>query len=372
MHLVWMLLIAFLCFKDTWAGSRLGSARAWGHQLSLPSTGQSSTAPLFTSRYTQNPSVPVSGSSASFPPNPVLSTQVANQAVPVKTPAPLQTSIAPALTSWHSGLFGQMLMGAAVGMGVMSLVHAFGLGQDHAQGIMALLLLMTIGSCVYLVWALWRKRRGTAQVPSYGPVRMAGGIAGMRSSSGALAPMYNPKNVGNDASARPWEMGGMATAETSKGLDSTPKTIPNPFGLERLRQADQALQEAHGTQDALLDVEAFKALAKEQFLNLQDAWDRLDMNRLELFLSPDMFTLVKGQFAQRTTGPQKTEVMMLQAQWLGVQHVQGQSVASVELSGMSREAQEVSFTPFREIWSWTRPLAQDPAAWLVCGLEPLQ
>jgi predicted lipid-binding transport protein (Tim44 family) len=184
--------------------------------------------------------------------------------------------------------------------------------------------------------------------------------------------MYNPKNVGNDASARPWEMGGMATAETSKGLDSSPKTIPNPFEPERLRQADQAMQEARGAQDALLDVEAFKAMAKEQFLNLQDAWDRLDMNRLELFLSPDMFTLVKGQFALRATGPQKTEVMMLQAQWLGVEHVQGQSVASVELSGMSREAQEVSFTPFREIWSWTRPLAQDHATWLVCGLEPLQ
>lgn len=360
MQVCCFLLSALLTLQESEAGARFGGGRAMGQQRSsLPLGARSSAHP--------NPSSPAP---TAGPMNSASSAQAASPATPLKTSTPAQTAAPVPSTSWGGGWVGRMLMGAAVGVGVMSLAHAFGLGQEDAQGMMSLLLLILMGTCLYLAWTLWIRWRTRSQVQRFG-VGMSG-RAGMQPTSGAIGSMYNPKNVGNDASARPWETGNVAHVDSSKGLDLAQKAILKPFEPQQLGSWESGLHEVDESQQAVPDVEAFKTMAKEQFLNLQDAWDHLDLNRLASFLSPDMFALVKAQFAERTTGPQKTEVMMLQAQWLGIEQVQGQSIASVELSGMSREAQEASFTPFREIWSWTRPVAIEHSSWLVCGLEPLQ
>ena len=363
MQLCCFLLSALLTLQESEAGARFGGGRAMGQQRSsLPLGARSSAHPI------PNSPAPTAG-----PMNAASSAQAASPATPatpLKSSTPAQTAAPVPSTSWGGGWVGRMLMGAAVGVGVMSLAHAFGLGQEDAQGMMSLLLLILMGTCLYLAWTLWIRWRTRSQVQRFG-VGMSG-RAGMQPNSGAFGAMYNPKNVGNDASARPWETGNVAHVDSSKGLDLAQKAILKPFEPQQMGSWESGLHEVDESQQAVPDVEAFKTMAKEQFLNLQDAWDHLDLNRLASFLSPDMFALVKAQFAERTTGPQKTEVMMLQAQWLGIEQVQGQSIASVELSGMSREAQEASFTPFREIWSWTRPVAIEQSSWLVCGLEPLQ
>ena len=264
-----------------------------------------------------------------------------------------------------------MLMGAALGVGIMSLAHAFGGGPEHAQSLMLVVLVVLMGTCAYMVWRFWLQPR--ASLGANGLVSQRGpSFASAEGSRSSVSPLYNPKNVGNDASARPWETQSILFSDASKTAQAASRAVLKPFEPKQLGLWDAAPEGPSAQAGALPDVEVFKEMAKTQFMALQDAWDHLDTHVLASFLNPDMFVLVKAQLTERGAQVQKTEVMMLQAQWLGLERMGGQDIASVELSGMSREAQEASFTPFREIWSWTRPVGEERATWLVCGLEPLQ
>lgn len=273
-----------------------------------------------------------------------------------------------------------MLMGAALGVGMVSLAHALGWGPGFAEGFMWAFLLVLVLLVGYGLWGLrglFHRQTSRTEEPSDLSFMQALKASSSGPTSAAVAVSgrtYNPKNVGNDASARPWESSPVLQVDGSvRPQMAAIGAVQKPFEPQQLSLWDLP-NDSQPTQSINLpDVESFKTMAKEHFMQLQDAWDHLDIERLASFLNPEMLGLVKAQLSELGLKPQKTEVMMLQAQWLGYQaNASGQHIASVELSGMSREAQETSFTPFREIWSWSRPMDQERSAWLVCGLEPLQ
>jgi hypothetical protein len=67
----------------------------------------------------------------------------------------------------------------------------------------------------------------------------------------------------------------------------------------------------------------FLAAAKRNFVTLQDAWDRGDVASLRSMMTDEMLGEIKSQLAERekTLGgvPNKTEVVMLDAQLLGIE-----------------------------------------------------
>lgn len=157
---------------------------------------------------------------------------------------------------------------------------------------------------------------------------------------------YSPKNVGNDASARPWE-----------SLDDA-----SPL-------AAQTHRAAHG-----FDAESFLNVSKANFLSLQDAWDRSDVGSLRAMMTEGMLTQIQSQLSERErsgAGPNKTDVVVLDAQLLGLEEQDEAYLASVEFSGLIREEPSAGPNPFREIWSITRPKASDDG-WLVAGVQALQ
>ena len=90
------------------------------------------------------------------------------------------------------------------------------------------------------------------------------------------------------------------------------------------------------------DTEGFLAAAKRNFVTLQDAWDRA--RRREPALDDDGRDAGRDQVAaepsaKRTLGgePNKTDVVMLEAQLLGIEDLGDDYMASVEFSGMIRE-----------------------------------
>jgi len=378
------------------AGVRFGGGRAMGHQHSAgaagpkntPSNSVSTAPPPAQSAASVAPSsapvapVPGVGPSSAGSSSPGASSVSSSNASSGTAPYPSRptpsapASVAPPASSFFGGFASRMLMGAALGLGVMSLAHAWGWAPEQAQGLMMVLLLLLVGGCIYMIWQLlFNRKASTYSHHHLSPmnVSMGSGFGQAHASTQALGRTYNPKNVGNDASARPWEsQGGLFSDASSTSSEAAWRAVQKPFEPQQLGLWETQNDKSKESPGHLTDVESFKNMAKEHFLNLQDAWDHLDIDRLASFLNPEMLTLVKTQLAQLGLKPQKTEVMMLQAQWLGLQPVEGHHIASVELSGMSREANEPSFTPFREIWSWTRPIADEHAAWLVCGLEPLQ
>jgi predicted lipid-binding transport protein (Tim44 family) len=176
------------------------------------------------------------------------------------------------------------------------------------------------------------------------------GAAG--SPADAVAPaQYSPKNVGNDASARPWEHhagGGSMIGSALAG--------PQSWGVP-----------------AGFDTDGFLAAAKRNFVTLQDAWDRADIATLRSMMTDEMIGEIRQQLAERElhTGgqPNKTEVVMLDAKLLGIEELQDAYLASVEFSGVIREDVSAGPSPFREVWNMTKPAS---GGWLVAGVQALQ
>ena len=89
----------------------------------------------------------------------------------------------------------------------------------------------------------------------------------------------------------------------------------------------------------------------------------------------EQLQMVQGQLAQRDAQPGaqmgKTDVVMLQAELLGIEERASDYLASVEFSGMIREDASAGPSPFREVWNMTKP-RDGSAGWLVAGVQALQ
>ncbi|MEI8326854.1 MAG: Tim44 domain-containing protein, partial [Betaproteobacteria bacterium] len=93
--------------------------------------------------------------------------------------------------------WGAMLGGLAAGLGLAWLASSLGLGETFGQllmfGLLALAVMVAVG------WFM--RRRGAA-----GATAAPMAYPGVGSGPGVNGPSnYRPENVGNDASARPWE-----------------------------------------------------------------------------------------------------------------------------------------------------------------------
>ena len=201
-------------------------------------------------------------------------------------------------------------------------------------------------------------RRRATTMPS--PYAFGGG--GGSSVNPGHMPQYNPAKVGNDASARPWE-------QTSTALDSGAA----PRSGVRI---DSSL--VGGNQNwfipADFDVQGFVAAAKDNFISLQAAWDRADIPALRAMMTDSMLHEIQTQLAERgqlVQGPNSTEVVMLEAQLLGIEDLGEGYMASIEFSGMIREEAHATPNPFREVWNMTKPKTGG-AGWLVAGVQALQ
>jgi predicted lipid-binding transport protein (Tim44 family) len=281
-------------------------------------------------------------------------------AAPAATPAP-----APAKRPW-----GAMLGGLAAGLGLAWLAHSLGMGEAFGNMLMfALLAMVAVGVIGYFL----RSRKGGANTND----GLAYQGAGQSAESPVTLRQYNPEKVGNDASARPWE-GNQAAFDSSPEAtpQRTPQTGGSIIGSAIGGSVPNALQ---GSQSwgvpAGFDTENFLAAAKRNFITLQDAWDRADMTSLRAMMTDGMLSEIKSQLAEREANfpgqPNKTEVVKLDAQLLGIEELPDVYMASVEFNGVIREEADAAPSPFREVWNMTKPKNGD-SGWLVAGVQALQ
>jgi predicted lipid-binding transport protein (Tim44 family) len=256
-------------------------------------------------------------------------------------PVPAAPSAQPAQRSW-----GGLLGGIAAGLGLAWLANTLGFGDVFGQFLVVLLFVIV---AMTLVGWLVRSRRHAANSYAFGGPSAADSALPLR--------QYSPDKVGNDASARPWERASMA-------FDAA-KYTPAQAGTTKPRWN---IPEA-------FDVEGFVATAKGNFTTLQDAWDRADLVVLRSMMTDEMLGEIKSQLAEREKqlGGQanRTEVVMLEAQLLGIEDLGGDYMASVEFSGMIREEPSAGPSPFREVWNMTKP-KNGSTGWLVAGVQALQ
>jgi len=279
---------------------------------------------------------------------------------PAAAPTPAAAPAPAAAAQPQRKPWGAILGGLAAGLGLAWLAHSLGFGAEFGQflmfGLLALVIMVVVGMVM---------RRRAAPQQERSPYAFEGAGSAVDPQS---VPQYNPKNVGNDASARPWE-GQTASFE--------PAAAPAPTATRSGAMIGSALIGGHQnwTIPADFDVAGFVSAAKQNFISLQDAWDRSDIPALRVMMTDAMLAEIKTQLAEREAhasgAPNKTEVVMIEAQLLGIEDLGEGYMASVEFSGMIREEPSAGPSPFREVWNMTRPKAGQ-VGWLVAGVQALQ
>lgn len=302
---------------------RLGGGRSIGKQSGAV-TQREATRPA-----------PAPGQNAATPANPAPATPPVQQ--PQRRP------------------WGAMLGGLAAGLGLAWLAHSLGFGAEFGQFVM--MGLLALGAMMLIGWFM-RRRMAEPAASSY-----AYGGAGSASQPDA-APQYNPAKVGNDASARPWENANTAYAP--------PQPVPS---RATARIGSSLIGSGHNWSiPEGFDVQGFVQSAKNNFISLQAAWDRADIPALRAMMTDNMLVEIQSQLAERgqlVAGPNTTEVVMLEAQLLGIEDLGEGYMASVEFSGLIREEATAGPSPFREVWNMTKPKSGS-FGWLVAGVQALQ
>jgi len=274
----------------------------------------------------------------------------AQNAAPAAQPAPAAAPAAAAQPQRKP--WGAMLGGLAAGLGLAWLAHSLGMGEAFGQvlmfGLIALAVMLVIGMIM---------RRRQPQVANTSPYAFEG--AGAPADPHTL-PQYNPKNVGNDASARP--------------MDTDPTYQPTAARSGAIIGSSLSGNQTWGI-PADFDSLGFIHAAKQNFMTLQHAWDRSDVSTLRSMMTDTMLAEIKTQLAEREANasgqPNQTDVVMLDAQLLGIEEVGEFYMASVEFSGLIREEPSAGPTPFREVWNMTKP-KNGSSGWLVAGVQALQ
>lgn len=224
------------------------------------------------------------------------------------------------------GRFLGPLAGLAAGLGIAALLSHFGLGEEMAGMLMLLVLVM---AAVFVVRWLLSKRSPQSGMQ----------YAGSANAPGNLVPA-NLTPAKFESSKVP---GGTHSAGATAAGTAT-RNIPADF-----------------------DVEGFLRQAKLNFVRLQAANDRGDMDDIREFTAPELFAEIRMQFQERGGKVQETDVMQLDAELLEVVTEDKRHIASVHFSGQLRE-DDAAPAAFAEIWHLAKP-TDGSRGWNVAGIQ---
>ena len=234
------------------------------------------------------------------------------------------------------------IAGIAAGLGIAALLSSMGLSGAFAEFLSSALL---IALAVFAVLFIVRRLRGAAPRPA---TQSAFGGAGQAPGQPQQQPMW--RETLQPAPAAP--AAPVAAAAAAPAAAALPKAgedgnwyVPGDF-----------------------DTVSFLKQAKEQFVRIQAVWDSGETDRLREFLTDDLIVELKPQLAERGGAANKTEVVLLNAELLGIETVSDGHLASVRFSGMLREAPGAEAFRFEEVWNLYKPAN---GGWLLAGIQQI-
>lgn len=227
--------------------------------------------------------------------------------------------------------------GLAAGLGLAALASHLGIGEELASMMLILLMVLAAVVVVRMVMARRAQPRPAFQTAGYA----ADGVGS--EASVRFSPLPSSAQGGASAPAAPVVgpvAGAVAAAEPQA-------RIPEGF-----------------------DVEGFVRNAKVQFVRLQAAFDAGDVNDLREFTSPEMFAELKMQIAERQGTSNRTDVVRLDAELLGIESGEADHVASVRFWGLVRESEGAPAEAFDEVWNLVKPVSGS-GGWVLAGIQQL-
>ena len=245
-----------------------------------------------------------------------------------------------------------ILMGAAAALGITALLSALGLSEGVGQIIMIVLMAAALYFVLRMVLGLF-----------------AGRAAGNRSGAASRQTYTQTQRVQPQASFSQAPSASTATAASvmPETMGARPGSVMDMFARQNAQVAQgegaPALEVPAG-----FDVAGFEAVAKENFVRLQKAWDSGDYNSLGDFTTDELFIELTHSLRERGAAKQTSEVINLDAKLLGIAKMAdaNEHVAVVEFKGAMKI--EGEFEEVRERWVLARK-DDDSSGWLLAGIE---
>ena len=255
------------------------------------------------------------------------------QGITSKPAAGPAQAVAPGAAAPQSGMSRWMgpLAGIAAGLGIAALFSHFGLGAG--MGNMMLMLLLAAGVFFAVRLLLRRRQSASGMQPA---MQYAGAGAGMQQPQAHGG--FNPVGFGGAG-------GGVSSPGAYGAAGMSGAQVPPNF-----------------------DVEGFLRQAKLNFIRLQAANDRGDMEDIRQFCSPELAAEVQMQYQERNRQAQQTDVMQLNAELLDVSPEAGRMLASVRFSGQIREEADAAPEAFSEVWHMVQS-ADASSGWRIVGIQ---
>lgn len=287
------------------------------------------------------PSSPGSSSVPGKPAQPQAAPQQPGQqaGAPAAASAPAAAAAKPATRSWMGPL-----AGIAAGLGLAALASYLGLGEE----LMSLMLIMLAVVAVVVIWRMLAARR-RAPEGAYGQPAMA--------RSG-----YGGHELG--AEARPGNVAWPASSGAAGGVGG--------MGAAAVTAAPGAYAPSTAVEVSAEEIEVFIKAAREQFIRLQKVWDSGDIHSLAEFCSPEMTRELSHQIAGRRGASNETQVVNLDAEWLGMSEGRDDfskpvDEVQIRFSGLIRESAEAPAADFDEVWTLQRVKGGD-TGWVLAGI----
>jgi len=237
------------------------------------------------------------------------------------------------------------IAGIAAGLGIAALLSHLGLSGAFLEFLSSAILIALV---VFAIMFLVRRFRGGQQ-----PAMAHGGNTQFRNADPGPRGAFqrrpgNSAHAGNapaasSASVAPSHSSGAATPVPAAPVD-TSWYIPEGF-----------------------DTANFLANAKQQFIKIQALWDAGDLEQLREYMTDDLVAELKPELLAESQG-NHTEVVLLNAELLGIEQVSGGHLASVRYSGMLRENNEGEAFRFEEVWNLYKG---ENTGWLLAGIQQI-
>lgn len=240
------------------------------------------------------------------------------------------------------------IAGIAAGLGLAALFSSMGLGGALAEFMGSFLL---IGLLAFAAIFIFRKLRGAKSAGAQPAFQGAGA-----QKSGGFDP------IGDRREAQANNLHRDAAPAAAAASSYSPAANGLPAGTSEVSAG------ATWAIPAGFDTAAFLQQAKRHFVELQKIWDRGDANALRDFVTDDMLAELTQQMSQRT-GDNVTEVVLLNAELMGIETLSDGYLASVRFSGMIREDVGAEATRLEEVWNLYKPT--NGGGWLLAGLQQL-
>ena len=232
------------------------------------------------------------------------------------------------------------IAGIAAGLGIAALLSSMGLSGAFLEMMSSLVLIALL---VFAVIFIVRKLRGGAARPA------------MQQAGSSPLHRQHTQSHGTQSQNTWRESSQPASAATSAATAAAVAAVPAPPVDDKWFIPGD------------FDTSSFLANAKKQFIEIQEVWDSGNLDKLREYMTDDLVAEVKPEILARSEG-NHTQVVLLNAELLGIEAVSGGHLASVRYSGMLREAKEAEAFRFEEVWNLYKA---DGAGWLLAGIQQI-